>query len=256
MGVSSISGYSTSYSPYSVISNGGTYTKAAQGASELAIQEKTKSQTGGLEAGADNLQMAKSALNVEDGAMNEVTEYLQSIKELSVKAANGTLSDSDRKSIQDQIDQYKKGIDEIAGATTYNEKKLLDGTTPDMRVASDNNGSEEVITSKNVSLKALGLEDYDVSSGNFDMSRVDKALEKLAGSRSDAGAQTNRVENALTYNNHAAMELNGYQMNKEEQNVEEAVGALKTKQALDAYQANLQKKQQEDKERQSMMLFG
>ena len=256
MGVSSISGYSTSYSPYSVISNGGTYTKAAQGASELATQEKTKSQTGGLEAGADNLQMAKSALNVEDGAMNEVTEYLQSIKELSVKAANGTLSDSDRKSIQDQIDQYKKGIDEIAGATTYNEKKLLDGTTPDMRVASDNNGSEEVITSKNVSLKALGLEDYDVSSGNFDMSRVDKALEKLAGSRSDAGAQTNRVEHALTYNNHAAMELNGYQMNKEEQNVEEAVGALKTKQALDAYQANLQKKQQEDKERQSMMLFG
>lgn len=253
-GISAISGYS-SYSPYSVISNGGTYTRAAQGASELAIQEKTKAQTTGLEAGAQNLQSAKSALNVEDGAMQEVTEYLQSIKELSVKAANGTLSDSDRRSIQDQIDQYKQGIDDIAASTTYNEKKLIDGTTPDMRVASDNNGSEEVITSKNVSLKSLGLEDYDVSSGNFDMSVVDKALEKLSSARSDAGAQTNRVEHALTYNSHAAMELNGYQMNKEEQNVSDAISALKTKQALDAYQVNLQKKQQEDKERQSMMLF-
>ena len=255
MGVSSISGYSTSYSPYSVISNGGTYTKAAQGASELAIQEKTKSQTGGLEAGAENLQKAKSALNVEDGAMQEVTEYLQSIKELSVQAANGTLSDDDRKYIQDQIDQYKKGIDDIANSTTYNEKKLLDGTTPDMRVASDNRGSEEVVSSKNVLTKELEIDDYDVTSGNFDMSRIDKALEKVAQQRSDAGAQTNRVEHALTYNNHAAMELNGYQMNKEEQNVEEAVTALKTKQALDAYQVNLQKKQQEDKERQSLMLF-
>ena len=95
-GISSVSGYS-SYSPYSVISNGGTYTKAAQGASELAIQEKTKAQTTGLEVGGENLTSAKSALNVEDGAMQEVTEYLQSIKELSVKASNGTLSDSDRR---------------------------------------------------------------------------------------------------------------------------------------------------------------
>ncbi|MBR4670668.1 MAG: flagellin [Butyrivibrio sp.] len=254
-GISSVSGYSA-YSPYSVISNGGTYTRAAQGASELAIQEKTKSQTTGLDAGAQNLTSAKSALNVEDGAMQEVTEYLQSIKELSVKASNGTLSDSDRRSIQDQIDQYKKGIDDIAGNTTYNEKKLLDGTTPDMRVASDNNGSEEVISSKNVSLKALGIEDYDVTSGDFDMSRIDKAIESLSKARSDAGATTNRVEHALTYNSHAAMELNGYQMNKEEQNVSDAISALKTKQALDAYQVNLQKKQQEDKERQSTMLFG
>ena len=64
------------------------------------------------------------------------------------------------------------------------------------------------------------------------------------------------MEHALTYNSHAAMELNGYQMNKEEQNVSDAISALKTKQALDAYQVNLQKKQQEDKERQSLMMFG
>ena len=55
------------------------------------------------------------------------------------------------------------------------------------------------------------------------MSRIDKALEAVTKNRSNAGAQTNAVEHALTYNSHAAMELNGYQMDKEEDNSMRAV---------------------------------
>lgn len=252
-GVSSVSGYS-SYSPYSVISSGGTYQSASQGASELAIQEKTKSQVNGLEAGSENLTSAKSALNIEDGAMEGITEYLQSIRELSLQAMNGTLSDSDKQSIQDQIEQYKQGINDIANNTTYNEKNLLNGTTDDMTVATDNNGSSEKVSTYNSTLEALGIADYDVT-GDFDISDIDKALETVSNSRSTVGSQTNAADYALTYNSHAALELDGYQMDKEEDNAIKAYQELKTKQALDAYQNTLQKKQQEDKEQQSMLLF-
>ena len=251
--VSSVSGNS-GYSSYSVIANGGTYVSAAQGASELAMQERTKQQVGGLEAGSENLTSARSALKVEDGAMEEVTGYLQSIRELSIKAMNGTMSDSDKKSIQNQIDQYKKGIEDIANNTTYNEKKLLDGKTKDMTVASDANGSTETISGYNMTLESLGIKDYDVTK-NFDLNDVDKALEKLTSSRTDAGAKTNGVEYSLSYNSHAALELDGFQMDKEERNTVDAYQKLKTKQALDVYQTTLQKKRQDDEERKSMMLF-
>ena len=97
--ISSVSGYG-SYSPYSTIAAGGTYQSASQGASELAIQEKTKSQVNGLDAGSENLTSAKSVLNIEDGAMDGITDYLQSIRELSLQAMNGTLSDDDKQAIQ------------------------------------------------------------------------------------------------------------------------------------------------------------
>ncbi|SFP74958.1 flagellin [Butyrivibrio proteoclasticus] len=251
--ISSVSGYG-SYSPYSTITAGGTYQSASQGASELAIQEKTKTQVNGLDAGSENLTSAKSVLNIEDGAMDGITDYLQSIRELSVKAKNGILSDSDRQSIQNQIEQYKQGIEDIAGSTNYNEKNLLDGSNGDFKVATDSNGSVSTVSTYNSTLEALGIADYDVT-GDFDIGAIDSALEKVTSSRANVGAQSNGVDYALSYNSHAALELNGYQMDKEEDNSIKAYQKLKTQQALDSYQMILQKKQMEDKEQQSLMLF-
>lgn len=250
--ISSVGGYSA-YSPYSMISGGGVYNRAKDGASELAIQEKTKSQVNGLDAGKENLTKAKSALNVEDGAMGGISDYLQSIKELAVKSQNATMSDSDKKSIQDQIEQYKQGINDIAGNTTFNEKSLLDNEGL-LSVAADGNGSSENVSTFNSATEALGIADLDVTK-SFDMKSIDDAMDKVSSQRSTVGAQTNGIERALTYNSHAAMELNGYQMNKEEDNVVKANQELKTRQALDSYQAVLQKQKQEDEATRTMALF-
>lgn len=250
--ISSVGGYSDN-SAYATIARGGTIGKASEDAAGLAIQEKTKSQVNGLDAGSENLTSAKSALNVEEGAMAGIEDYLQSIKELSVKAANGTLSDDDKQSIQAQIKEYLDGINETAKGTTFNEKELL--TKEDsLEVASDGNGSSEKVSTFNATTDALGITDYDVTK-DFDMSKIDNAIDKISSMRSTTGSETNGVEHALTYNSHAAMELNGYQMDKEEDNAVEALQELKTKQALDSYQAVLQKQQQEDKQAQNMALF-
>ncbi|MBQ6414964.1 MAG: flagellin FliC5, partial [Butyrivibrio sp.] len=95
--ISSVGGYQD-YSAYSTIASGGKINKAAEDAAGLAIQEKTQSQVKGLDAGSENLTSAKSALNIEEGALSGVEDYLQSIKELSVKAMNGTLSQDDKES--------------------------------------------------------------------------------------------------------------------------------------------------------------
>ncbi len=250
--ISSVSGYSD-YSAYSAISSGGRITQAAQDASGLAIQEKTEAQSKSMEVGAENLSSAKSALNIEDGALSGVTDYLQSIKEQSVKAMNGTLSDEDKQSIQQQIKQYMQGIEDLVKGTTYNEKPLLDGTTGDMTVAAGSN-SEKTISGQNSTLAALGIEDYDVA-GDFDVSKIDEALNKVTGDRTTVGAQTNAIDYALSYNSHAALELDGFQMDKEESNSVEAYQKLKTQQGLDAYQTLLQKKQMENDEQQKLSMF-
>ena len=252
--ISSVSGYSN-YSGYSVIANGGQLTQASQGASELAMQERTDTQVRGLEVGKENLASAQSALNIEDGAMEGVTEYLQQIKELSVKSLNGTLSKDDKESIQAQIKEYLQGINDSVNQAKYNEKDLLNGSTGDLKVATDSNGSLVNVSTYNSTTQALGIDDYDVTQDGFDMSRIDKALDTVLSNRASNGAETNGVERALTYNSHAAMELNGFQMDKEEDNSMRAVMEAKKKELMDVYQNTLLAQKMKDEEKQAMNIF-
>jgi flagellin len=246
------SGYND-YSSYSTITGGGKITKASEDAAGLAIQEKTESQVRGLDQGAENLKDGESLLKIEDGALDQVTDYLQSIKELSVKAMNGTMSDDDKQSIQAQIKEYMQGIEDIAGNTTFNEKQLLNGDDK-LSIATDGNGGEKQVSTTDSTLKALGIENYDVTK-DFDVADIDKALEKVTSSRTEVGAQTSGVDYALTYNSHAALELNGYQMDKEESNSIEAYQKMKTQQVLDTYQNTPQKMQMEDDAQKKLSVF-
>jgi flagellin len=254
-GVGAIGSISSSYSPYSVISAGGKIQSAGQDAAGLAIAEKTEAQTRSLDQGTDNLKDAKSALNIQDGAMEGIADYLQSIKELAIQASNGTLSDGDRSYIQGQIDQYIQGIDDLAKNTTFNEKNLLDGSTGDLQVAADGNGGTATVSTHDSTSEKLGIAGFDVTSGNFDMSVVDKAMEKLQDGRTTVGAQTNSVDHAINYNTRASLELNGFSMDREEDRSINALQELKTKQALDQYQTMIQKMKQDDEEKKTQAFF-
>ncbi|MCR5156504.1 MAG: hypothetical protein K6C96_07460 [Butyrivibrio sp.] len=254
MSIGAVGGYSSSYSPYSTIAAGGALQSAAQDAAGLAIEEKTKAQTGALDKGTENLRDAKSAQNISDGAMESIGDYLNSIKELAIKSQNGTLGQDDKQSIQSQIKEYLKGVEETAKSALYNEKPLLDGEGK-LSVTTDGNGSKADVSTYDMSLKGLGLENLDVTSPDFDMSAIDKAIEKVDSARANTGAETNRVDYASAYNSRASLELNGYAMDKEEDRVVSALQELKAKQATDQYQVMLQKKQQEDEVQKAQMFF-
>ena len=111
------------------LSSGYKINKAGDNPAGMAISSKMKAQIDGLDQAEANSDDGQSVLRIADGALNEVSNMLQRIRELSVQAANGTNSYSDRQSIQDEIDQLTQEVDRISTDTEYNKKTLLDGST-------------------------------------------------------------------------------------------------------------------------------
>lgn len=109
------------------LSSGYKINRAADDAAGLAISEKMRRQIRGLTQASLNCQDGISLVQTADGAMAEVHEMLDRCTELSVKAANGTLTDVDRGYIQSEIDAIKKEIDDIRERVTFNEIQILKG---------------------------------------------------------------------------------------------------------------------------------
>ncbi len=109
------------------LSSGYRINRAADDAAGLAISETMRRQIRGVKQGVKNTQEGVSVCQVADGALTEVSDMIQRISELSVKAANGTNTDEDRAYIQQEVGQLITEIDRIAETTTFNEIRLFDG---------------------------------------------------------------------------------------------------------------------------------
>lgn len=110
------------------LSSGYKINRAADDAAGLAISEKMRKQIRGLTQASNNAQDGISAVQTAEGALTEVHDMLQRMNELAVKAANGTMSESDRDAIQSEIDQLATEIDRVSNTTKFNETYLLKGS--------------------------------------------------------------------------------------------------------------------------------
>ncbi|SCZ76974.1 flagellin N-terminal helical domain-containing protein [Pseudobutyrivibrio xylanivorans] len=109
------------------LSSGFRINRAADDAAGLSISEKMRKQIRGLDQASTNASDGISAVQTAEGALTEVHSMLQRMNELAVQAANGTNSESDRGSIQDEILQLTTEIDRVAETTKFNETYLLKG---------------------------------------------------------------------------------------------------------------------------------
>ena len=231
---------------YGEIASGKAINKAADGASELAIGKKLEAEERGLNQGAQNISDAKDSLKVADGALDQITDYLQRVRELSVKAMNGLNSDDEKEAIQTEINGLMEGIEEIAKDTQYNEKNLLDGSFATMEVASNPDGKGMSIKMDNATLSALGIDDYDVTKPGFDITKIDKALEKITSDRSDIGSQTNALEYAYKSNLNTAENVLASRSKMEDLDIGKAVTEQKKNEVINDYQTLLLKKKEEE----------
>jgi flagellin len=110
------------------LSSGKKITQAADDAAGLAISEKMKAQIRGLDQAKLNTEQATELIKTSDGAMGEIESSLQRMRELSVQAANETLTDEDRKAIQAEFTQLSKQIDSTSKTTEFNTIKTIDGS--------------------------------------------------------------------------------------------------------------------------------
>ena len=119
------------------LSTGLRINSASDDAAGFTISEKMRSQISGLDVALRNSQDGISLLQTAEGAMGKANSMLQQMRELAVQASNDSLTSNDRQYIQLEIDELKKQIDNIAGTTQFNRKRLLDGSCGAMWSSSD-----------------------------------------------------------------------------------------------------------------------
>ena len=123
------------------LSSGLRINRAADDAAGLAISEGMRNQIKGLTQASRNSQDAISLIQTAEGALTETHSILQRMRELSVQAANDTLTANDRSEIQKEVEQLKSEVDRIADTTSFNNKTLLDGSASAI-VSTDRNDTQ------------------------------------------------------------------------------------------------------------------
>ena len=249
----SINSNSALYKSYSHLSSGKRINSAADDASGLAIGKKMEREETGLRVGAENAQAGIGFLNVADGALGGVTDYLQRIRELALKSMNGLNSDSDKEIYQNEINHLKEGIQSLAKDTSLNEQKVLDGSMADMTLATNPNGGGVKIHMENSTLEALGIADFDVTK-DFDLKAIDNALKMVSSQRSSIGASTNRLEHTYNYNMSASLEQLSSRSRLEDLDIPKAVSEKKKNDVLFQYR-NLMMRNQMDQEGIVLRMF-
>ncbi len=227
------------------LASGKRINSAADDAAGLAIAKKLEKEARALNTASDNTRMGIGAMNVADGAMSGIMDYLQDIREVSIRAMNGTYSDSDRQAMQQEINGYLDGIHQMAKGTQFNTHTLLDGNMATMDLATNPDGTGMKIQMADSTMAGLGIAGYSVM-GDFDISAIDNAISKVSEARSRVGASTNALEHTLSYNNIAAENQTASQSRIEDLDMVGAVSEQKKNKVLQDYRMMLQKRQMED----------
>jgi flagellin len=140
------------------LSTGKKINSAKDDAAGLAITNRMTSQIRGMSKAIVNTNDAISMSQTAEGALGNVGDILQRMRELAVQAVSGTLNDSDRSALQLEVGQLKQQIDDIATKTNHNNIKLLDGTAQNVVIQTGINAGDTMkIGFDSVKTKDIGI---------------------------------------------------------------------------------------------------
>jgi len=191
------------------LSSGLRINRAADDAAGLAISDRMTSQVRGLNQAARNANDGISMLQTAEGAMDEISNALQRMRELAVQAATGTVNDTDKASLNDEYQALGEEINRIVAATTFNETPLLSNTTPiNLQVGYQSDPPTNQVQISFADLSALtSVSDLDSAGGTDNISTeagalaaldaIDADIDTVSGARADVGALQNRLESTI-----------------------------------------------------------
>lgn len=145
-------------------------------------------------------------IQTAEGGMNEVSNILVRLRELSVQASSDTIGDQERKFTDLEFQQLTTEIDRIANSSTFNGKELLTGNGDKLEFqvgVNDNETTDRVsydpaltnITADDLGVASLGITSKVDAQEN--LSKLDKAIETVNGSRASLGALQNRLQSTI-----------------------------------------------------------
>ncbi|EPB3907557.1 flagellin FliC, partial [Escherichia coli] len=144
------------------LSSGLRINSAKDDAAGQAIANRFTANIKGLTQASRNANDGISVAQTTEGALNEINNNLQRIRELSVQATNGTNSDSDLTSIQSEIQQRLSEIDRVSGQTQFNGVKVL-ASDQDMTIqVGANDGETITIKLQEINSDTLGLSGFGI----------------------------------------------------------------------------------------------
>ena len=185
---------------YERLSTGLRISIAADDAAGLAISERLRSQIRSYRQASRNSNDGISLVQVGEGALNEVSNILVRLRELSIQAANGSTSLQDRDTINEEFQSLVSEINRIARSTEFNGVRLLDGSSSNVSFQVGINSTASIDTLQVALTPALStslaLNSLDVGSqGNtsFAISSIDTAINSVSQLRGRFGALQNRL---------------------------------------------------------------
>jgi flagellin len=185
------------------LSSGERITRSGDDAAGLAISENLKAQIRGMRQAKRNAGDAISMLQTAEGGMNEISNIIIRLRELSVQAASDTLGSTERSFSDIEFQNLKEEIDRIAKSTEFNGIKLLDGTGGKLefqigikndpmldRLHYDGAGADATLESLSLAIDGVSTKEGAQSA----LKKLDDALVHINGVRANFGALQNRLQ--------------------------------------------------------------
>ena len=188
---------------FSRLSSGLRINSAKDDAAGLAISDRMTSQIQGLNQAMRNANDGISLAQTADGALAESTNILQRMRDLSLQASNGSYNDTDRASINEEFTQLQSELDRIAGSTSFNGQKILDGSmaTGGASFQVGANANETIdVTIAGATQADLGISSLNVSTAadaQNSLAAIDEAIGLVAENRGNLAAVQNRFESSI-----------------------------------------------------------
>ncbi|MDF0532966.1 flagellin [Shewanella sp. A32] len=183
------------------LSSGLRINSAKDDAAGLAISDRLSSQVSGLDVGMRNANDAISIAQISEGAMQEQTNMLQRMRDLTVQSANGANSSADLSSIQEEMNALRDEINAIGGSTAFGDTKLLNGDFASGKVFQVGHQGDEVISVSVAKMDSTSLSVASLAIGtaagrSAALTKIDAAISAIDSQRGKLGA----VQNRLSYN--------------------------------------------------------
>lgn len=183
------------------LSTGLRITTAADDAAGLAISERLRSQVRSLEQASRNANDGISLVQTAEGALDETSQILTRLRELSVQASNGTLSTADKTTLNQEFGDFVSEIDRIANSSKFNGVSLLNSTnTVSIQVGTGTTAGTDTISVSlsSATSSSLGLSTLDISSTpSAAITALDTAINSISSIRGTLGATQNRLSSTI-----------------------------------------------------------
>ena len=200
------------------LSSGLRINSAKDDAAGQAISNRFTSNIKGLTQAARNANDGISMAQTAEGALNEINTNLQRVRELTVQAANGTNSDSDLESLQDEVTARLEEINRVASQTSFNGTNLLDGSAGTdgvvkIQVGADDGQTIDLdLSGAQADTTKLGVASINLKSlAGTELATIDTAISTVDKARSGLGAVQNRFESTVNNINNTVTNLSAAQ---------------------------------------------